>query len=195
MNTDNRSPKKNAQPAITPKVLDALRMGDHNAYAKVFLYYQASLENFLIKLTGSYEDAQDVFQKVLVSLWEKRERIDPTKNIKSYLFTMARNTALNDMRNKGKFENMESGYEYNITGELSADSELIVRETQLLLEIAVRNMPRQRQEIYRLHLEGHTYDEIAKKLEITQNNVQRQVSNARKELRELMSLILFFMIS
>ena len=195
---DNYPPKKNRQtspPVITREVVEALRAGDHNAYAKVFLYYQSPLENFILKLTGSREDAEELFQEVFIDLWEKRAKIDPSKNIKSYLYTIAKNAALNHNRAKGKFNGLITGYEFTVVEDvIAADSEIITRETQLLLEIAVGNMPHLRSEIYKMYLDGLSYDEIADKIGISKGNVQRQISNARKDVSELIYLITFFMI-
>lgn len=180
---------------VSHEVLTALRNGDHRAYDIVYLSYKDSLELFLTKLTGSHEDAREILQQIFIILWHRRESIDPTGNIKGYLFTIAKNTTLKFFEQRKRFRELTPFDDsLHLAENASADDAIIAEDTRLLLEIAVNNLPRQRREVYKLSFEGLSYDEIAARLDITPANARKHLSLARKQLSEVLRLILVCLI-
>lgn len=189
--SDNHQTKKSI---VNTDVLQALQAGDHRAYDKIYLCYKEPIEQFLVKLLGSREDAGDVLQELFITVWEKRESIDPNGNIKGYLFTIARNAAFKCIAQKKLRYSGEGIAGELLPDDLTADSKLIARDTRLLIEIAINSMPAARREVITLYREGLSYDEIAERLAITKGNVQKHISRARIDLRELLGLVTFFLL-
>lgn len=179
--------------AVTPETVRRLSEGDHEAYETIYLHYVNPLLRFMAKFTGSYEEGEEVVQDVFVRLWGNRHRVDPTRNIKSFLFTIARNAALDRIKKKHRFSDV-ADYDTDAGGGYIADEKMIAKDTRLLIEIAVGNMPRNRREVFRMHQEGLSYSEIAQRLNISVDNAQQYVSRARKDIKEILTLILFFFI-
>lgn len=78
--------------------IEALQHGDHQAFEKVFLGYFDKVKYFLNGLLRSEADAEELAQDIFVNLWQNREAIDPQKSFNTYLYTIARNTALNYLK-------------------------------------------------------------------------------------------------
>lgn len=178
---------------VDSTVLEALRNGDHSAFKITYLYYVNPLQRFVTSLTGSFEDAEEVVQTVFIKLWEIRERIDPSRNIKSYLFAISRNAALDFLRARrpsGAIEGMEA-----LEDDYRPDSGMIASETQRLIDVAVENMPKKRREVFNLYLQGLSHQEIADKLDITEGNVRQYILRARNDIKGLMGVIAFFLMS
>lgn len=181
---------------VTHEVVEGLRAGDSKAFEVVYLTYKNLISSFLEKLTGSRENAHDITQEIFIQLWENRSAIDPDKSMVAFLFRIARNKAYNLLRESYKFQQLPEDYEQILGVTVhAADEEMIAKETQLLVEIAVANMPEQRQAVYKLSEQGLSYEEIAVKLGITQENARKHLSLARKDLEILRSLILLFLLS
>ena len=70
---------------VTPELLTALRCGDHRAYDKVYLNFFGPLVDFLTVLLHDCEEAKEVAQEVFLKVWENRDRVDPSKNIKGFI--------------------------------------------------------------------------------------------------------------
>lgn len=180
---------------ITAEVLTALRDGDHDAFRKVYLHYVTPIKDFLTILTRSEEEAEEITQDVFVNVWEKREKIDPRKSIKGYLYTIARNSALNlfeqrKVRSKYADSPLSKPDDYYASDEI-----LIADETQLLIEIAVSRMPEQRRKIFELsRKEGLKSTEIAEKLALSRHTVDNHLAAAKKDIRELIALFLLLFI-
>ncbi len=80
---------------IPVEQLEAVRRGDHQAYKAVYMYYRGPIQHFLYGLLRSREEAEEISQHVFLVLWEKRGSLDVSKNIRTLLYTIARNAVMN----------------------------------------------------------------------------------------------------
>ncbi len=178
---------------ITSDVLQRLREGDHESYRKVYLHWRKPVYKFLLNLTGTEEDADDITQEIFTVLWNYRDRIDPEKNIRSFLFLVARRAAYKSNR-----ANMiRKRYADSVWGELSdnfTSHDIVVeKETELLQQVLLQHMPPQQRKIFEMsNNEGLSAEEIAARIGIKRESVYNQLSKARKTLRDALLLLLLF---
>lgn len=183
------------QTDVSYETLDAMRKGNHDAYREVYLHYVDSVLEFLKALTKSEDDAEEIAQEVFISLWEKRAKIDPHKNIRGYIYTYARNAVLNYFRRK----KVEDKYLYFTENEArqyeTSDDIMIARETELLIKIAVERMPSRRKAVFQMsRFDGLSNDDIATKLNISKNTVENHLTSAIRDIRRLLALFVFFIV-
>lgn len=177
---------------VTPEVVQRMCDGDEDAYRTIYYRYSRPLLAFLTKLTGSQDESEDILQAVFIWIWENRAKIDSGRNIKSYIFTISKNAALKYLRDNRRHEELSEAFD-NIAGEYTvADEAIMTKETMLLVEITINNMPRNRKEVFKLYPEGLSYEEISRKLNITQDNARKYVMRARNDIREVLAVIAFF---
>lgn len=180
---------------IDQETIAAFCQGDTKAFDIIYLTYRENIEDFLTRLTSSPGTAQEITQELFVYFWEHRASVDPKQNVKGFLFTMARNRAINYIKREKRLEGLPDSFdEQSGAASASPHEYIIAEETRLLLELAVLNMPEQRREVYTLSEEGYSYEQIAQKLGITQENARKHLSRARKDLKILRNLILFFSV-
>lgn len=180
---------------ITNEILDALRIGDHDAFEVVFIAYYKKIKLFIIGYIKSEEDAEELTEDLFVTLWTKRDSIDTSKSFNAYMHTIARNAAINFLERKHLQNIYLSNTEFP---ELSttAEDELIARELELHIDRIVDQMPNQRKQIYNLSRnEGLSNEEIAMRLNTTKRNVESQLSLALKEIRKAISLFILIMLT
>lgn len=182
---------------INSSVLSDLRAGQHEAYRKTYIHFRKPVEQFVFKLTGSRDSAEDIAQEVFLNLWEQRERLDPAGNIGGYLYHMTRNKVLKKLY--AHKNSTEERYNENYTERIAdtaggTEGRLEAEEMELLVEIAVARMPKQRKDVFNLYRAGFSNEEIAQQLGITVANAKQHLSLARKDLREFIAfvLIIFF---
>ncbi len=178
-------------------VLQALKEGNHDAYDEVYIRYRDPIYNFLKILTRSDVAAEEIAQEVFVNVWEKRDKINPAKNIKSYLYTIARNAALqyfNRQKVHGRFTDFSAAA--GNSESVSSEELVIAKETEILIEIALSRMPAQRRRVFEMsHYEGLSNEIIAEQLEISKSNVTSHLSNARKDIKEVLALFILLFIA
>ena len=187
-------PNSTPDHVIPPQVIEALRDGNESAFKRIYVDYFEYVANFIRKLVGSEDDAWDIAQEVFSVIWERHAMLDPQKNIKSYLFTIAKNKALSFLTERKGLNLADFSLQAanGILDDRGASDEVDAEDVQLLVEIALLNMPERRREIFNLTREGVSQAEIAERLNTTKEVVKLQLHHARKEIRELLMLILFF---
>ena len=181
---------------LSPEVIGALRDGDHRAYEQLYYHYSSSIRRFLQVLTRSDELADDITQETFITIWEKREQIDPAKNIRTYLYTIARNATITYFNR----EKIKDKYYRSITvdddASAGSDDLLIAQETELLIRIAVSRMPAMRRKVFELsRFEGWDNERIARELNISKNNVYDHIYQATKDIKEILALFVALFIS
>lgn len=182
---------------IPESTLKAFRDGSQEAYKEIYLRYKGPVESFIYKIIRSREVAEEITQDMFINVWEKRATIDPAKGIKSYLFTIAKNMALNHIEKekvRGKYNNLIKYDIYRLPAE--SDELIIAKEAELLTQIAIARMPEMRGKVFSYsHYEGLSNEEIAQKLKINKATVATHLSHARKELKNIfmLCLLMFYM--
>jgi len=133
------------------------------------------------------EVAKELTQDVFISLWEKRQAIQPTSGIFSYMYGMAINRILNHYRrhkiHKEHFDSWNTLLENHIDlSELSlAFQQAHNEEMESLLEHTVAAMPERMRQVYELRYEKNLrIDEVASRLSISPHTVHNQLKNVRK---------------
>jgi RNA polymerase sigma-70 factor (ECF subfamily) len=174
---------------LTSQELEALRDGCHKAYRKLFLQFVKPLIRYITMITRSEELAEELTQEILATVWINRQKIDPAKNIKGYLFTVARNTITDHYRKqkvRESYMNQQSGMEY-ITH--STDAPMIAKDLERHVVSVVSQMPKQRRKIFELsYKNGWSSGEIADHLGLNKKAVEKQISYARKSIRERIAI-------
>ena len=141
---------------------------------------------FAIQYVKDGDTAREITQEAFISLWEKRETIDLSKPVKTYLSTTVRNKCLNWLRDNKKF-NKEI---LDIEGLLSEKAyiqhdRLVEVEIREKIAEAIEELPIKCREIFVLNRnENLKYLEIAAKLEISVKTVEAQMSKALQHMRE-----------
>ncbi|MFL5811566.1 MAG: RNA polymerase sigma factor [Flavisolibacter sp.] len=97
------------------EVLELLRSQRTAGEGIRFLYQQhfESLSSFIIHNNGASEDAQDVFQEVIVSFIQlvKQEKFRGEASIKTFLFSMNRNVWFNELKRRKRANDREKKYD------------------------------------------------------------------------------------
>jgi RNA polymerase sigma factor (sigma-70 family) len=144
-------------------VVERLRLGDAEAFRALMLEYYDMAERFAYALTRSRHSAEDITQDVFARVWEHRDRLDPTKSIKTYLFTAIRHHALDDLKHTSAQQRLEArvAQEYATTPEAyvaaSPEEELLEtlsatarKQAEAALVHAIAELPEQRRTVLAL---------------------------------------------
>ena len=97
------------------ELLAAIKSGREINPVLKYLYHQYfdGLCIYVEQNSGSHQDAEDIFQEVLVSFIElvKLDKFRGDSSVKTFLFSLNRNIWLNELKRKGRAQARELKYE------------------------------------------------------------------------------------
>lgn len=147
--------------------------GDRNAFRSIYNSHHKQLFLLAKKYLKDHQLAEDAVQDIFIKLWVKREKINPDKSIKSFLFTCLKNHVLNMIRNQKRRILLA----YELTEDLHpqttcTEDEITYSEYQEILLDGLIEMPERQRQIFKMRsYSGLSNSEIARKLQISINTV------------------------
>jgi len=140
---------------------------------------------FAHKYVRDIQTSKELVQDAFINLWEKREGIDTSKSVKSYLTTIVYNKCLNYIRDNKKFDREILEFENLFPVQDNAsDEKLITSEISKQIKDAIDELPEKCREVFMLsRYQNLKYQEIADKLMISIKTVETQMSKALQHLR------------
>lgn len=167
---------------------------------KVFgLFVDAEFNNVLYFVNHYLRDqmlAKDVAQETFITLWYVRETLNPESNLRAYTFRIARNKALNLLREKhiACTETLHRREIALYAESLASDyvtEKIDLLDLEGLLEKTYAEMsPKVRESFLLSRDQGLTYEEIAKLRGLSVKAVEYHMNTALKLLRERLKYFL-----
>ena len=166
-------------------ILINLRSGDLKSFDTIYHRFNKKLYSFSFSFLKDHEQADEMVQDVFVSLWEKREQINPELPFENYLITICYNSIRKFFRRR-KIENKVMDYlSKNVPESITETGNTVIyNELMELVERTVNNMPPKQKTVYKLsRQEGIEIKEIAERLNISSRTVETHLTNALKIIR------------
>ena len=165
-----------------------------STFEDLFKSYFQDLMRFVCSYVTDEEVAKDIVHDVFFALLRNKKRLDVSYSMKSYLFTLARNYALNylkHLRVVAMNEREVSDLLENAGEELGVYEERLNRLNEKLAELPEK----QREVLMKCFVEGRKYKDVADEMEISVNSLKTHISRGlkflRNELREDVVLLMF----
>ena len=76
------------------------KKGEKSAFRELFNLYGPRIYRFALAYLKNKPDAEELMQDVFLKIWEKRDHLDPAKNVKAYIFKIAVNCIYDNIRKK-----------------------------------------------------------------------------------------------
>lgn len=148
--------------------------------------FRRSMYSTAVGMVRDKEDALDVMQDALMSLWRGRKHLRDAESVESYCVAAVRNCALAFLR---KNDIPKSDINFQI--ESLSDIDRSIEHKELLEELgrAISSLNSTQRRILELHsFSGLSHDEISKVTGDSPGNVRTILSRARKALRDSLKL-------
>jgi RNA polymerase sigma-70 factor (ECF subfamily) len=84
------------------ELLKAARTGDEDAFEPLVEPYRGELHAHCYRMLGSVHDAEDALQEALLRSWRGISRFEGRSSLRSWLYTIATNTCLNQIAKRPK---------------------------------------------------------------------------------------------
>lgn len=174
---------------IAPETIERAKKGDLFAFEEIITTFEKPLWNYLVRLSGSRDDAEDLIQDTFVKVYKHLGSIDSTKNIKSWIYTIATNTAYDFLRKKKREATVELDEEYETKPDNASYHSVSTEDSMERKDVtsAIDQLDLlYRGPIILYYKDGFSYEEIANMLSIPINTLKTRLSRAKKQLASLL---------
>jgi RNA polymerase sigma factor (sigma-70 family) len=83
---------------VTADLVDLARAGDEEAFRQLLEPYRRELEVHCYRMLGSFTDAEDAMQEVLLAAWQGMNGFEGRSSIRTWLYRIATTRCLNARR-------------------------------------------------------------------------------------------------
>jgi RNA polymerase sigma-70 factor (ECF subfamily) len=168
------------------QLMQEIKADNMFAFDTLYKRYSRRLFRFGYSLLKSQEETENLIQDVFLNLWEHRGNVEKDTSVKSYVFTIAYNSAISILRKKAKeTQFIEYLKTLQVVNQEPVNVQLEFSELTTRLDEIVRSLPQRQREVYLLHrVDGLKYSEIAERLGISVNTIENHMSRALKTIRE-----------
>ena len=138
-----------------------------------------------LRITFDRAEAEDVVQDTMIRVWNKREEWTQFGSIEAYCLTVAKNLAI-DRSQKKEAQNVELTPELEEESEISGPyDQLVNNERMSIIHRLINELPEKQRLIMQLRdIEGESYKEIAKILNLTEEQVKVNLFRARQKVKQ-----------
>jgi len=147
---------------------------------------ESSLSYFALSLTKDVESAKDLVQDTYLKAIQYKDKYTSDNNIKAWLFTILRNTYLNQVTRLSYRNtiNDESEDEYIIKNTLPhmETAESIINTADI--SSAINSLDEDYRVPFQMFIDGYKYKEIAEEINLPIGTVKSRIFFARKILME-----------
>lgn len=151
--------------------------------------HQGEIINFHFRFVSNRFDAEDLAQETFIKAYKKLDTLKNPEKAKSWLYSIARNTAIDFFRkNKNREISLDNTFLENIAQTTAMDYQDCAadREVSKELEHFIDKLVKEDRAIIKLlYYEGFSYKEIVKLLNINENTLKSHLHRARKVLLEM----------
>ncbi len=171
--------------------------GNKFAFEHLMKKYFSRVMNFIYRFTNNRDIAEELTQEVFIKVYNSGNRYIPKAKFRTWLYTIARNISLNEVRRNNNsalsldasiYEDL-NGYTYVMNDNAEpADHNLRREEITDVIRTAISLLPKnQRIAVILRRYENFSYEEIASTMGISVSAVKSLLSRARENLRNTLS--------
>lgn len=192
MRKNTESPLMTAKEKNSDQMIwESFLCGDDEAYTYIYRQYSQALYAYGMHFTSDKGLVEDCIQDVFIKIFQNRKHLQSTDNIKLYLFIALKNKLFNVFRKDIKYYQIDS-LEPVFTAEYTIEDEIIENEKEQFLNDKMIRMldvlsPRQKEIIFYRFVEGLSYEEICKIMDMNYQSTQNLIQRSLKKLRTTFS--------
>lgn len=173
-----------------------VKRGDREAFAELVGKYKQPLFNFICRTLRDEAESEDLAQNVFLQVYKSRQRYQHTAKFSTWLFTIARNLCLNEIRRRSRhpadsIEENQSDNEDQPQRQYEDKKNFLPAENVLHAELAKKieealaALPEnQRTAILLCRQDELSYEEIADILDCSLSATKSLIHRGRETLKE-----------
>ncbi|MTI58518.1 MAG: sigma-70 family RNA polymerase sigma factor [Firmicutes bacterium] len=183
------------------ELIKRFRNNDESAFEELVLRYQKKVYNTVLRMLSNLDDASDITQEIFIKVYQNLEKFKGQSSFSTWLFSIAGNHCRDELRKRQKElkrssfdsiaeERKETEKVSDNNSNYQPEESSIKNEQFRDIEIALSKLSIEyREPLVLRDIQGFTYDEISKILDLPAGTVKSRLSRARRKLRDNLSKI------
>lgn len=137
-----------------------------------------------LRITLNKEEAEDIVQDTLIKIWDKRFEWDSIDSIENFSFKICRNLSLDRIKRKDNKNKSLNELSEGLNSSYTPQDAIILRDKLNVVRDIINSLPEKQRTCLQLRdFEGKKYREIAKVLDITEEQVKINIFRARNTIK------------
>jgi len=168
---------------------DSLKSGKEMILKSLYLRYRGTVEHYVLRNSGSTDDANDVYQEAFIAVWRnvQLDRFVPANESEfgAYLIRVAKNKWIDELRRNKSKASVSLNDEYDVSARLSTTAD----EADMYID-TVKNQYRYlgkrcRELLGRFYFRKESLRKIAEVFGWTETSAKNNKYRCLKQLREM----------
>jgi len=166
------------------------------SFEDIFVNYYESLYGYAFSILNNELFAEEIVSDVFYKLWLKKNKLKIDTSLPGYLYKSVYNACIDNMRhNKTKQTFRRDVLHHATENTLNAINHVNAKDFEKNLRNALLQLPEQCRTVFQLNrIEELTYNDIARRLNISVKTVEAHMSKALRRLRVSMAEFLTLLI-
>ena len=191
---DKSRKSRHVKKSENENLLIAYRNGDEKAFDKLIKEYGNQLYNFILRLVGNHEAAEDIFQDTFIRVLRNIERYKPSAKLLTWLIQIAKNLCFDyfkkeNLRAHHSLSVENSSEEYSLDSIIEDDNQpqpqnlIMLEEDRMLVQEAIEKLSAKKKEVILLRIyEGLPYRDISEITGDPEGTLKYRVYEAVREI-------------
>lgn len=177
-----------------------LKGGNMAALGYFYQLYHRQLYQFLQAYCRDHDLAEEMVQCSFLKIWEKRHRIDVEKSMKNWIYTLAKNLLIDQLRQRRSQEKVWDNHPPAVEEDYSTLNQIIYADYQRVVSSGLLRLPARNQEVFDLsRAQQRSNKEIAEQLNISVKAVEKHLTKTLRFLKGFLKdqqlLVLFITLN
>lgn len=163
--------------------------GDERGLSEIITEYRDGLIFYLNSIVGNIHIAEELAEDTFVLLGTKKPRDKGKGSFKTWLYTIGRNIALNDLKRRTRTMQISVDDCPELVGEEDLEKSYFSEERKIIVHRSLRKLkPEYRQVLWLIYFEDFSTKEAARVMKKSVHNIETLVFRARKSLKSQLEL-------
>lgn len=172
------------------KLIARATSGDPAAFNSLMQQHEGRMYAVALRMCANREDAQDCLQEAMLRVYRAISGFKGESSFSTWVYRITMNTCLDELRKRKNRQTTSLDNLLDMGWSPSDDTNVPEKhalrgESRRMLQTAIENLPEDmRSAIVLRDIEGLSYEEIAKALDINIGTIKSRISRGREKLRE-----------
>ena len=160
---------------------------DKVAFSHIFKYFAPRLKSFFVKLGSPENQAEEIIQEVMISVWKKANTYNSDKSsVSTWIYTIAKNKRVDKIRKEKRHYTVESDESLEIPIPSKQEEEILASELSEKISNTLKFLPKEQAELLKLsYFYEKTHTDIANDLNIPLGTVKSRIRLALSKMKNL----------